>query len=139
MNLDLEARLQACGANFSRLSKSDKVKLLAHWTKEFPELVGSARRGEHSPQVARDKAADVLYAELHDQHFYALPDDRSGMPSCECSAKVMPDLHELVSDTITQCDELVIVSSDFQWSAVFVNHGSPQLVGRHFQDQRGYM
>jgi hypothetical protein len=136
VNLDLEAFLQACGATFSRLPKSDKVKILARWTKEFPELVVSARRGENSPDVARDKAADLRYAELHDQEFYILPDDRSGMPTYECSAKVLPDLQELVSDTVTQCDELVMVSSDFQWSAVFVNHGSPQLVGRHFQERR---
>ena len=136
MNLDLEARLPACGVSFSRLPKSDKVKLLARWTKEFPELVASARRGQNSPDVARDQAADLLYAERHDQEFYALPDDKSGMPSVFCRAATMPDVQELTWDSMTSCDELVIVSSDFQWSAVFVNHGSQQLVGRHFQTRR---
>jgi hypothetical protein len=136
MNLDLETRLQACGVSFSRLPKADKVKLLARWTKEFPELVESARRGQKSPNVARDKTADLLYMGLRDQAFFVLPDDRSGMPSCYCRAEAMPDVQELTWDSITSCDELVIVSSDFQWSAVFVNHGSPQFVGRHFQSRR---
>ena len=136
MNLDFETRLQACGVSFSRLPKSDKVKLLARWTKELPELVASARRGENSPHVPRDKAADLLSMEFHEQEFYVLPDDRSGMPSCHCRTDKMPDVQELTWDSITSCDELVIVSSDFQWSAVFVNHGSQQLVGRHFQMRR---
>jgi hypothetical protein len=36
MNLDLESRLEACGSIHSRLTKSEKVKLLARWTAEFP-------------------------------------------------------------------------------------------------------
>ena len=52
------------------------------------ELVASARRGQNSPHVARDKAADLLYAELREQEFYVLPDDRSGMPtSCRSRSR----------------------------------------------------
>jgi hypothetical protein len=86
--------------------------------------------------VLTDKAADYRYAELQNQEFFVLPDDPSGMPSYLCGAEAMPDLQELVSDTITRCDELVILASDFRWSSVLLNHGSPQLVGRHFQDRR---
>jgi len=136
MNLDLQERLRECGVTCSRLSKSDKVKLLRRWIREFPELVAAARRGQHSRAVLTDKAADEPYAQLQDQEFFVLPDDQSGMPSYLCRSEAMPDLQELVADTITRCDELVIVASDFSWSSVFLNHGSPQLVGRHFQDQR---
>jgi hypothetical protein len=111
------------------------VKLLARWTKLFPELVLSARRGQHSPNVARDAATDGLYRKLRDEEYFVIPDDSSGIPSYLCQSEVMPELQELVSDTITRCDELVILASDFRWSAVLVNHGSPQFVGRHFQDR----
>jgi hypothetical protein len=133
MNLDLESRLKACGSIHSRLTKSEKVKLLARWTAEFPDLLASARRGQSSPYVARDSEADLLYGRQWDLDIYVLPDDNSGMPSYFCWVDKMPDLQELVSDTITSCDELVVISDDFAWSAVFVNHGSPQFVGRHFQ------
>jgi len=136
MNLDLQERLQECGAAFSRLSKSDKVRLLGRWIKEFPELVAAARRGQQSRAILTDQAADHQYEKLQDQEFFILPDDPSGMPSYLCQAVAMPDLLELVSDTITRCDELVILASDFRWSSVLLNHGSPQLVGRHFQDRR---
>jgi hypothetical protein len=136
MNLDLESRLEACGSIHSRLTKSEKVKLLARWTAEFPDLLASARRGQSSPSVARDSEADLLYAEQQDLDIYVLPDDKSDMPSYLCWVDTMPDLQELVSDTITNCDELVVISADFAWSAVLVNHGSPQFVGRHFQDRR---
>ena len=136
MNVDLEERLRECGVAFSRLSKSEKVKILARWTKEFPGLLASARHGQDSRAVLRDKDADRRYAELRDHEFFVLPDDPSGMSSCLCQAETMPDLRELVSDTITRCDELVIVAADFNWSAVLLNHGAPELVGRHFQDQR---
>ena len=77
----------------------------------------------------------MLYGAKRDLDIYVLPDDKSEMPSYFCWVDTMPDLHELVSDTITSCDELVIISADFAWSAVLVNHGSPQFVGRHFQDR----
>jgi hypothetical protein len=136
MNLDLESRLKACGSIHSRLTKSEKVKLLARWTAEFPDLLASARRGQASPSVARDNEADLLYGAQRDVDIYVLPDDKSAMPSYFCKVDTMPDLQELVSDTITSCDELVVISADFAWSAVFVNHGSPQFVGRHFQVRR---
>ncbi len=135
MNLDLEERLRACGVTFSRLPKSDKVRLLARWTREFPELVAAARRGQGSRSVLEDRAADRCYSELRDQEFFVLPDDHSGMPSYLCQASALPDLQELVSDTMTECEELVVLAADFSWSCVLQNHGSPQLVGRHFQDR----
>jgi hypothetical protein len=136
MNPHLQQRLRECGVAFSRLSKSEKVKILARWTRKFPELVAVARHGQDSRSVLRDNAADRHYEALRGQEFFVLPDDLSGMSSCLCQAETMPDLIELVSDTITRCDELVIVASDFSWSAVLLNHGSPQLVGRYFQDRR---
>ncbi len=133
MNLDLEERLRECGVAYSCIPKSEKVKMLARWTATFPELVASAHRGQESRMVESGAAADRAYGELQEQEFFIFPDDPSGMPSCLCEAHVMPDLSELVSDTVTRCDELVILASDFTWSAVLLNHGSPQLVGRHFQ------
>jgi len=135
MNLNLQIRLEESGVTISNLSKSEKVKILARWTKEFPHLIQAARHGQRELSVAYDCVADVHYRKLHDEEFYVLPDDHSGMPSYICQAETMPDLSELVSDTITQCDELVILASDFSWSAVLVNHGSPQLVGRYFQNK----
>ena len=76
MNLDLEERLTECGVTFTRLSKSDKVRVLARWTKEVPELVASARHGRALHGVARDKDADIEYAKLRDQEFFVLPDDQ---------------------------------------------------------------
>ena len=113
--------------------------MLSRWTKGFPELAECARRGGTSPQVFHDQAADTQYAGFRDVEFFVLPDDPSGMPSCLCEAEALPDLRDLVSDTITHCNELVVLESDFRWSAVFVNHGSPQLAGRYFQvrDQSG--
>jgi hypothetical protein len=29
----------------------------------------------------------------------------------------------------------VVVDAEFRWSAVFVNHGAPELVGRHFTEK----
>lgn len=136
MNPDLESRLRESGVTYSCLQKSEKVKTLARWTKAFPELLESARHGRRSPRVAHDAAADTEYAQLGGEEFFVLPDDPSGMPSYRCQAESMPDLHELVSDTITTCDELVIVASDFRWSAVLVNHGTPEQIGRYFQDRR---
>ena len=138
MNLDLEERLRAAGVATIRLAKSEKVKILARWTKEFPELLGSARQRRRSASVSTDKAADHLYETVHDAEFFVLPDDPSGMSSYRCQATTLPDLQELVSDTITRCDELVLVATDFTWSAVLLNHGAPQLVGRHFQKRPGF-
>ena len=135
MNLDLQERLRECGVTFLQLSKSHKVKLLARWTREFPELLATARRRQKSSLVLSDSSADGRYAELRDQEFFILPDDSSSLPSYLCQADVLPDLQELVSDTTTRCDELIILASDFSWSAVLLNHGSPQCVGRHFQDR----
>jgi len=117
---------------FSRLRKSEKVKILARWAKEFPELIASARHQHAVEGVYRDKAADERYAEIPGGEFLILPDDDSAMPAYSCSADKMPVLVELVSDTIAKCDEIIVVDEDFYWSAVLVNHGSPELVGRHF-------
>ena len=134
MNLDLEERLVREGIRHDRLTKAEKVKLLARWSRTFPELLASARRGEEFEHVRRDKAAQEQYAGLPACDFYILPDDASGMPSCACFAAHPPDLSELVSDTITTCDELVVVDCSFRWSAVFVNHGAA-FVGIHFSGQ----
>lgn len=136
MNLDLEIQLRDSGVSCSRLSKSEKVHILARWTKRFQELSAAARRNLESPNVLLDKHAEQSYNALQDEEFFVLPDDPSGMPSYLCRAGQMPDLTELVSDTITRCDELVIVAADFDWSAVLVNFGSPQRLGRFFQDHR---
>ena len=135
MNLNLQERLQECGVSFSALSKSEKVKLLSRWTRGFADLAECARHGGTSPSVSLDHAADTQYARFRNVEFFVLPDDPSGMPSFLCEAEALPDLRDLVSDTITRCDELVVLGSDFRWSAVFVNHGSPKLVGRYFQER----
>lgn len=135
MNLDLQTLLQERGVKISNLSKSEKVKILSRWTKVFPDLIQAARHGHRKPEVEYDNVADSEYGKLCNQEFFVLPDDQSGMPSYLCSAETMPDLRELVSDTFTECDELVILATDLGWSAVFVNHGSSQLVGRYFQNQ----
>ena len=136
MNRDLEQCLHAQGVTVAGLSKQEKVKLLSRWTKEFPELMRSARDGRRTPNVAQDAEADCLYSNLRNEEFYVLPDDASGMTSFLCKSDAMPDPRELVSDTITKCEELVFFECDFKWSAVFTNHGAPQLVGRYFQDRR---
>ena len=136
MNLDLQATLQECGVTSSDFAKSEKVKILARWNKEFPRLVQAARHGQQTTGVAYDNVADEQYGKLRNEEFFVLPDDESGMPSYLCRAEKLPDLRELVSDTVTKCDELVILAADFSWSAVLVNHGSPQLVARYFQNYR---
>ena len=135
MNLDLRELLENFGATISSLSKSEKVKTFSRWNKAFPGLIQAARHGRRVPGVEYDQAADIHYGQLRDEEFYVLPDDRSGMPSYRCRVESMPDLRELVSDTITDCDELVILDSDLRWSMVLVNHGSAELVGRYFQFQ----
>jgi hypothetical protein len=77
----------------------------------------------------------AIAAALPGGDYFILPDDDSAMSACACSSDTLPDLTELVSDTITRCEELVIVESGFKWSAVFSNHGSPQMVGRYFAEQ----
>ena len=132
MNLDLEDFLEQHGVKHERFSKSEKVRLLARWVRTFPALVASARHGEATDGVARDATADERIARLSGCEFCILPDDRSGMPAYACMSETVPDLSELVSDTFTQCDELVVIDADFRWSAVYVNHGTPEFVGRHF-------
>lgn len=132
MNLDLEEFLEQHGITHERVSKSQKVRLLARWVNTFAELVASARHREAHGGVARDKTADELIARLAGSTFYILPDDASGMPAYACVSNTVPDLSALVSDTFTKCDELVVIDADFRWSAVFVNHGTPEFVGRHF-------
>ena len=124
MNLDLEKRLLRDAISHERVTKSQKVKLLTKWTRLFPDLVASARRGEVLGGVCRDKHADEAYAGRSTCDFFVLPDDDSGMPSYACLAAHPPELSELVSDTFTKCDELVVIEKDFGWSAVFVNHGA---------------
>ncbi len=139
MNLHLEEQLKQSGVTHERLSKSQKVNLLARWVKTFPDLVASARHQQPRDGVHRDKGADERYARLPAGEFYVLPDDDSGMPAYACSSVRVPDLSELVSDTFTKCDELVLVDTSFHWSAVFVNHGAPELVGRHFTQKDAEM
>ncbi len=134
MNLDLEKRLAREEISHERLAKARKVKLLTQWSRTFPELVASARHGEVCEGVCRDKAAEQPYARLPACDFYILPDDHSAMPSYACFSASPPELSELVSDTFTKCDELVVVDRSFRWSAVFVNHGA-SLVGKHFSQK----
>lgn len=135
MNLDLQEQLQACGVTFSSLTKSEKVKTLARWTKEFPEVVQAARHAQRLPTVLHDNAADAQYSNLRNEQYFVIPDDSSGMPTYHCRSEALPELRELVSDSITRCDELIVLASDFRWCMVLVNHGAPQLVARHFQDR----
>ena len=123
MNLDLEKRLASDQIPNIRLKKAEKVKLLRRWTNSFPNLLGAARRGETHDGVHQDRFADGSYDDLPPCDFYILPDDDSGMPACFCSSAKPPALSQLVSDTFTNCEELVIVAANFGWSAVFVNHG----------------
>jgi hypothetical protein len=132
MNLSLEQRLNEEQVNFTRLEKREKVKLLTRWCKTFPELLTSARTQRFVPVVELDAAADQSLSGLTTDEYYLLPDDDSAMPSYRCVSPRMPDLADLVSDVGTKCDEIVIVDASFLWSAVFVNHGSPHLIGRHF-------
>jgi hypothetical protein len=132
VNRSLEQALAEQEIEFEPLEKREKVKLLARWAKAFPELMQSARMHRRFPAVARDAQAESECASLAAGAYYVLPDDDSGMPSYSCSSPQLPDLSELVSDTVVTCDEIVIVDRDFQWSAVLVNHGSPENVGRHF-------
>ena len=132
MNLCLEERLIEEGVKFTRLEKREKVKILSRWCKAFPELLTSARDQQFAAAVALDAAADQSLAKLETDEYCLLPDDASAMPSYRCISARMPNLTDLVSDVGTKCDEIVIVDAGFQWSAVLVNHGSPQLTGRHF-------
>ncbi|MEX2466259.1 MAG: hypothetical protein WD995_05080, partial [Gemmatimonadota bacterium] len=130
MNLDLKKRLTRDEISHERLEKAQKVKLLTRWSRVFPELVASARHGEVREGVYSDSASDEPYATLPACDFYILPDDHSGLPSYACFSARPPELSELVSDTFTKCDELIVVDWDFRWSAVFVNH--MWQVGKHF-------
>ena len=132
MNLDLEEILNKNHIVYEHLEKKSKVKLLSKWIKEFPELVSSARHQNNHEEVHHNLAAEEFYRKIPKCNFYIFPDDDSDMPSYECVSAKPPTLSELVSDTITKCDELVVVDSEFRWSAVFVNHGSPQSVSLHF-------
>lgn len=132
MNTSLENLLSEKGVRFTRLEKREKVKLLGRWNSAFPELLTSARAQQSVPSVALDAAADQLLRDVKADEYYLLPDDASAMPSYLCLSTRVPDLTDLVSDVGTKCDEIVIVDAHFQWSAVLVNHGSPQLIGRHF-------
>ena len=133
MNLSLEQRLIDEGVSSPASKSADKVKILSRWCKTFPELLISARYQQFAAAVALDAAADQSLAKLEtDEYTALLPDDASAMPSYRCISARMPNLTDLVSDVGTKCDEIVIVDAGFQWSAVLVNHGSPQLTGRHF-------
>ena len=132
MNLNLEEILNKNYIIYEYLEKKSKVKLLSKWIKEFPELVSSARHQNNHEGVHQNLVAEEFYRKISICNFYIFPDDDSDMPSYECVSAKPPDLSELVSDTITKCDELVVVDSEFRWSAVFVNHGSPQSVSLHF-------
>ena len=132
MNHSLECRLIEEGVEFTRLEKREKVKMLSRWCKTFPELLTSARDQQFAAAVALDAAADQSLSGLAADEYYLLPNDASGMPSYRCASARMPDLADLVSEVGTKCDEIVIVDAGFQWSAVLVNHGSPQMTGRHF-------
>ena len=134
MNLDLEERLAREEISHELLVKAQKVKLLTKWSRTFPELIASARHGEVREGVCRDKDAEQPYARLPVCDFYILPDDHSAMPSYACFSASPPELSELVSDTFTTCDELVVVDRIFRWSAVFVNHGA-SLPGTHFSQK----
>jgi len=135
MNLDLEKILNKNHIVYEHLEKKSKVKLLSKWIREFPELVSSARQQKNHEKVHHDLVAEEFYRKITKCNFYIFPDDDSDMPSYQCVSAKPPDLSELVSDTITKCDELVVIDSEFRWSAVFVNHGSPQSVSVHFSQK----
>lgn len=116
---------------FEVLSKSVKVRLLARWSKEFPSLDARARRRAETPLVFVDNAADAQLDSLKTDGFFILPDDNSAMASVRCDAPTIPKLSALVSDTVTTCDEIVIIDSAFSWSCILVNHGTIG-VGRYF-------
>lgn len=133
MNLDLERRLADGGIPYQALTKAEKVGLLRLWVRTFPDLVGSARHHRVQEAVAVDAEADERYGKILPCDFFILADDASGMPSYACSSARPPRLADLVSDTFTKCEELVLIEADFHWSMVFVNHG-PGEPGRYFQE-----
>jgi hypothetical protein len=133
VNLELEHRLAEGDVLHQALTKAEKVGLLRLWVRTFPELVGAARHRRVQEAVAVDVEADERYGKILPCDFFILADDESGMPSYACSSARPPRLADLVSDTFTKCEELVVIEADFRWSMVFVNHG-PAEPGRYFQE-----
>lgn len=123
--------VRECAIGFEGLSKSTKVRLLSHFNTEFAPLAANARKGVRHPFVLTDTAADHMLREQPIQSYYLIPDDESGQPSLFCKANRFPELGELLSDTLTKCDEIIILDADFCWSFVLVNHGTSG-VGRYF-------
>ncbi len=131
MNTDLADHLDRSGIAFEAVSKSAKVKLLARWTAVFAGLVMRARHGHSVPDVRVDGDAQEQMRKLKTSSYYLLPDDESGMASVLCRHTAVPDLTILLSDTLTTCEDIVIVDADFDWSCVLVNHGAAG-VGRYY-------
>jgi len=131
MNTNLADYLDRFSIEFETISKSEKVRLLSLWSSEFPGLLASARHGDRVSNVHVDNAADELMKNRATDSFFVLPDDDSDMQSLRCCHRFVPDLSILLSDTVTKCDEIVIIDSSFDWSCVLVNHGRAG-VGRYY-------
>lgn len=131
MNTDLADHLDRSRVPFETMSKSEKVKVLSRWSSQFPDLLMSARHGHRARNVRFDNAADEVMKNHETASFFVLPDDDSDMRSVRCYHKCVPDLSLLVSDTVTKCDEIVIIDSNFEWSFVLVNHGAAGA-GRYY-------
>ena len=136
MNTHLADHLDRSGIAFEAVSKSAKVKLLARWSAEFAGLLQHARHGQSVPGIVAGSEAQEQMRNLETGSFYVLPDDESGMATVLCRHRAVPDLWVLLSDTVTKCDEIVVVDTDFGWSCVLVNHGASG-VGWYFMQAGG--
>ncbi len=120
----LTERLAAAGIPCKMLVKSEKVRLLARWSRDFPELLAASRNGMPSANVLRDGKVDVFTASLVNGQAYVLPNDESGMPSLCCDTTAIAVLADVVADTQAGCEEIIFMDRAFGWSCVFVNHGA---------------
>ena len=130
MNSHLTDILNADGIAFEVMAKSAKVRLLRRWNSVFASLSARARNGIASANLRVDKDADDFLASQSGGTIYLLPNDECAMPSVRCSVTKIPILTELLSDTYTTCDEIIIIDEAFTWSCVLTNHGAAG-VGRY--------
>lgn len=130
LNRHLIDSLDAADIEFESISKSEKIRLLARWSAVFSGLSAFARQGTSSADVLVDTRADAFLASQTGVTIFLLPNDESAMPSVRCHVRAIPDLTELLADTYTTCEEIVIIEEGFTWSCVLLNHGAAG-VGRY--------
>lgn len=113
MRFDLEAFLvEVKHLTCEPLTRAERARAFKQWSTSFAPVERESIGG------LTGATALAHYLSLPKAAFFVLIDDRSGHSSFRCTG-VLPDLTALVSESVGNCDRVVVLDCAMRWAMVF--------------------